>query len=77
VLIKNKEYHWVSEFAPPSIQKFLSYIIGNVFHPTCVDRGGLLGLIRLSPRDRMAVWRCGPGLPDRHNNPRPYGPQQL
>jgi choline transport protein len=22
------QYHWVSEFAPPSLQKFLSYIVG-------------------------------------------------
>jgi hypothetical protein len=73
MLIKNEEYHWVSEFAPPSAQKYLSYIIGNVSHPINVDRG-LLGLIRLSRRDRVADRHCGHGLPYRHNHPRPYGP---
>ena len=27
--ISGGQYHWVSEFAPPNIQKFLSYVIGE------------------------------------------------
>jgi choline transport protein len=28
IISKGGQYHWVSEFAPPSIQKLLSYFIG-------------------------------------------------
>jgi hypothetical protein len=26
------QYHWVSEFAPPSLQKFLSYVTGEILY---------------------------------------------
>jgi hypothetical protein len=32
--ISGGQYHWVSEFAPPKYQKFLSYITGK---DTCFD----------------------------------------
>jgi hypothetical protein len=35
----NQEYHWVSEFAPPGAQKYLSYISGNaVYSHMCRER---------------------------------------
>lgn len=30
------QYHWVSEFAPPKYQRFLSYMTGNVLLVTDV-----------------------------------------
>jgi choline transport protein len=30
------QYHWVSEFAPPSFQKSLSYIVGILRDPSTV-----------------------------------------
>lgn len=48
------QYHWVSEFAPPSVQKPLSYIVGKSrrlpFLPRVLNRSRMVLLSRLGDR---------------------------
>ena len=63
------QYHWVSEFAPPRIQKPLSYAVGR-FNGTYSSRGRLTSL-RLDVRGGMAGLPGKRGVCDRHHCPRP------
>ena len=69
--ISGGQYHWVSEFAPPKYQKFLSYFTGRLHSPEsnlspCADTE-----YRMDVDSCMASWCCLRILPDRHDHPRP------
>jgi hypothetical protein len=49
------QYHWVSEFAPPSCQRFLSYIVGMSLRPSTIELS-LSDVKRLDLYLRLADW---------------------
>ena len=73
------QYHWVSEFAPRSSQKFLSFITGtsnlNVAQNTVLESQTYI--VRLALRPRMAIEPRQRILSHGHPNPKPIDPQRL
>ena len=65
------QYHWVSEFAPPSCQKFLSYLVGTALSAS-LSTFNLTVSDRMALRDRMAGWLGFDSLPSRNHYPRSY-----
>jgi hypothetical protein len=47
------QYHWVSEFAAPRFQRFLSYLTGKVYD-ICLSRTLLINLTRVALRIGLA-----------------------
>lgn len=59
--VASGQYHWVSEFAPKSYQKIMSYIVGE-FLPTLQPHQNTIidaSIIRLVLRSRLASWYRG------------------
>lgn len=69
------QYHWVSEFAPRSAQKFLSFIVGMANAGNQYSLPQLIKTYRLAMLHRMAVRHRSHRFPASNNHPGIIGPE--
>jgi len=69
------QYHWVSEFAPQSAQKFLSFLVGMANARKQLSFAQLIKIHRLALLHGMAVRHCSHRVFARDNHSRIIGPE--
>ena len=71
------QYHWVSEFAPRSCQRFISYIVGEaLFFSNQECNLSLTAGFRLGLCSGMANGSCISRILSGNDDPRSVGPEQ-